>query len=260
MKKILATALLSVCVIGTSSAAYQADGWQWYKDHGYITYDDLDKKYQEPKKTDNNKIQTPVEQLADFKKDYANIQAQAVMDPTPENVAVAMKYRQYMFKKSEEYGVASQQALLMDPTLSSQLDNPTAQIAQQVLSDKKERENDEAIRRVVAKKYGIFFFYMGEDVVSQAMAPALQEFADSYDIPLIGVTMDGVAISAIKDNRMDKGQSQKFDVKAFPAVFIANPTTQKTYPAAYGFISMEQLKKRVYNIVTRYGKDKLDVK
>ena len=256
MKKITIVMIGLMCCT-TSFAEFKAKGWQWYKEVPYIDYSKIHKHYQEAQKTDSNL--KPSQQLKAIQDDYKEVHSYAVMHPEDVQAVAADKaYINYFYDKSLEYSISGKKANLMYPQLSGELKNPTSQLAQQILTQQNQKDQDEAISKAVSHNFGIFWFYKGKDPIAQAMAPSIQQFADEYNISLIGVSMDNTAINAIKNNRSDQGQAKTFDVKAYPAVFLINPDKREYFPVAYGFASIDQIKQSLVNIVTQYGKDKLD--
>ena len=250
--------VLSIMSFASSYASYQAKGWQWYQNAPYIDYDKIHEHYQATQKKDS-KLK-PTQQLKQVQDDYKEVHAYAVMHPQDVQAVAADKaYINYFYDQSEQYGISSQKALLMYPQLSANIKNPMSQIGQQILASQHTKKQDKAISKAVSHNFGMFFFYQGNDPMAQAMAPSLQRFAKEYDIKLIGISEDNIAIGSIHDNRKDKGQSQKLNVGAFPAVFLVNPDKNKSYPIAYGFTSMDEIKNTIVNVVSQYGKVKLDV-
>jgi conjugal transfer pilus assembly protein TraF len=254
------TILVGVSLATSSFAVYKSNGWQWYKEKPLIDYSDVEKHYEKKDSDKEESKLSPTEQMNLFHKEYDNVMNNAYMHPDDKQaVAASMAYRKYTYTMSKKYGNTFKEVLAENPFLSNHLEQPTEQIATQIMREEQSKKEDEAIRRVVSKDYGIFWFYAGQDPMAQAQAKSLQNFADEFDISLIGISMDGIAIKDIKDNRRNKGQAEKFNVKAFPAIFLINPKTEKVHPVSYGFVSIDELKHKIYDVVTRYGKDKLDV-
>lgn len=260
MKKLVFILFLSS--FASCYATYNSQGWQWYN-KGYISYKDLDKKYdpQPQKESDSKKDKKPTEsatkRLAKLQADYKESQAEAVLNPTVENVSKAASMRLYMINKSKDYATSYQKALLQSPELSHQMKFPTQQYARKIYEQEEGKKIDKAIK-LISDKYGLFFFYKGDDPYAAAMAKQIQQLANSYGFVLIGISMDGKKIPKLKDQRVNSGQAEKFGVKAYPALFIADPKAERVYPLSYGFISTSALKKSIYNVATNYGKEKLD--
>ena len=53
-------------------------------------------------------------------------------------------------------------------------------------------------------------------------------------------------------SQRDSGQSVKMGIKHFPALFLVNPKKGEYKPIAYGFITPDDLARRVLNIVSGF--------
>jgi conjugal transfer pilus assembly protein TraF len=250
MSRYILLILLS-CSVGFSEHVSQ--GWAWYNQADYIDYNKLNDKYNKEVKSTKK---TALEKLKEFQKLYENVHAEAVLNPTPTTAAKDLQLRKFMYDKSIDYANASQKALLLHPELSNTLSYPTQQASRVAYYHQQKQQEQLAVEKI-AQKYGLFFFYKGSDALANQQATSLQAFADKNHISLIGVSLDGKYIPSIKNNKVNKGQAEAFKVKGYPAIFIANPTKKRVYPVAYGFIAMDELAQRIYQIATDYGRVKL---
>ncbi len=50
----------------------------------------------------------------------------------------------------------------------------------------------------------------------------------------------------------DAGQAKKMGIKHFPAIYLVEPGTGTYKPLAYGFITQDDLARRVLNVVTDF--------
>jgi conjugal transfer pilus assembly protein TraF len=249
---IFSALLLSV---QSAQAAYKAQGWNWYNTP-YIDYsdDDEDEKPIQP-------VIQPVpisysQQMLDFKKYYKEMQDKAVITQNVEDVAYAAQLRSWMMEQSKSYGRSMEKALMKYPSLSHELKFPTAQVARQVSYHEQQQKINEAIK-LISQHFGLFYFYKGNNLYDQAMAPSVQELADMYGLVLIGFPVDGVALKSIKNNHVYSNQMQALGVKALPALFLVNPKTKQSIPLTYGFVAQDTVKDHFLKVVTDFGKNPL---
>ncbi|MCF6768397.1 type-F conjugative transfer system pilin assembly protein TraF [Thiotrichales bacterium 19S11-10] len=243
---------LSICLSSNLFAAYQSHGWHWYSSD-YIDYSDDEKSIVIKPQVEEKPISYS-QQLEEFRRYYKEVQDKAVITKDVNDVAYAAKLRAWMMKNSIEYGQSFKEALLKYPELSANISNPTAQVARQVAFSEKTKSQDRAIRKL-SKEFGLFFFYRGNNPYAQAMAKSVQEFADLYDIELIGFPVDGYVLSDIKNNKPYTNQMQALGVKALPALFLANPKERKSMPLAYGFVAQDTIKEHFLDLATHFGKE-----
>lgn len=77
-----------------------------------------------------------------------------------------------------------------------------------------------AVRTLADAGWGLFFVYKGSEEIDIALAPSVQQFATQHGIELLGVTLDGVALPAIVQNRQN---DQHINVPFSPALVLVNP-------------------------------------
>ncbi|WP_192484672.1 MULTISPECIES: type-F conjugative transfer system pilin assembly protein TraF [Cysteiniphilum] len=248
--------LLTFSLPQTSLAAtYKAQGWQWYS---VTIEEDEDEEIEE-----NNQLKPMVttteapimmsykDQLKDFQAHYEEAQAKAIITRSKEDVEYAMRLHNFMINSSKQYGVAFQKVLLESPDLSHQVVFPTQDSARMISKAVDSKRRKSAIAEY-AKSYGLFFFYKGEDVYAQGMADSTQSFADTYNISLVGVPVDGKGLKSIHVNLPESGQIKQWGVKALPALFLYHRETQQVQPFHYGFISENQIEEQFLKLATDF--------
>ncbi|MEB5708238.1 conjugal transfer protein TraF [Pantoea anthophila] len=80
----------------------------------------------------------------------------------------------------------------------------------------------------------------------------VKEFSEQYGLTVIPVTVDGRASPDLPDTRQNAGQAEKMKIEHFPAIYLVEPRTKKYQPLAYGFITQDDLARRMLNIVTDF--------
>ena len=181
----------------------------------------------------------------------------AILDRTPESAAKNLYMQDFFYTRSIEYSNAVAQALLMHPSLDTNVTFPAGQQVKSVYYHKREKRENNAINQI-GKKYALYYFYNSQDPYAQAQVESLQRFADEHHLILFGVSMDGKFIKGFDHNIVNSDQAEKFGVQAYPALFISNPKETRFYPIQYGFFSLKQLSERFYNVATKWGKVKLN--
>jgi len=259
-KGVMLFGIFTCVYANTSNDQHVTVGWSWYNQP---TIEDqkpqiIKKDIVKPKVTvttsPTNKYERATKELEAFKKYYKGVHDYAALHPEDvEAVAYDYKLRNYMYDKSMQYEVSHQKAKLQYPSVfDTQVKYPTQSLARSIYKSQKQTNKINSVK-YLAQSYGLFYFYNGNDQLDQTLSKSIQSFADEYHIGLIGISMDGVVLNTIKNNRVNNGEAKAFNVKAYPALFIANPYTHKSQALAYGFISEDELLTRFYNIATNYG-------
>lgn len=232
--------IASACFASNHFLSSAPEGWHW-------------NNVKVPPKPIKNKqtkaaMLTPSERLAEAKKYINNIKAEAVMNPTPENVYRYLVVQQFIMQRSSLFANVAHEVVSTNPSLNYDLKNPTNQLARKAFLNSENTEQRD-LAKVVAKHFGLFFFYRGYNKADIAAASVIQNFADRYGFSLIGIPMDGRAISLIKHNLPDVGQAKALGVKALPALFLVNPVSHEVQVFRYGYPSEDELLSDLTTIV-----------
>ncbi|CAM4390750.1 MAG: hypothetical protein LEGION0398_MBIBDBAK_00167 [Legionellaceae bacterium] len=220
-----------------------AKGWHWY--------DDPAPKKEKIESEVEEKIQTAEETLHAVRAKIKESLAKAILEPTDTNVARYIANQNAMTERAHQFSKAWQKALWQHPELDTSIINPTNSVATKIYHQEKEGNVEKAIR-ALSKQSGLFFFYRSTCPYCQQFAPILKAFGERYGLSIIPITTDGISLPEFPNSLIDKGQSKKFHVEVEPSLFAVNPYTHKAYPIAYGLVTEDNLKQRIYDIATNF--------
>ncbi|PEM34987.1 conjugal transfer protein TraF, partial [Bacillus wiedmannii] len=71
----------------------------------------------------------------------------------------------------------------------------------------KERQAQNAAIRYVNQRYGVFFFYRGNEPLDNKLGEVIKEFSVQYGIPVIPITVDGRVNPDLPESKQDTGQA-----------------------------------------------------
>lgn len=175
----------------------------------------------------------------------------AIMQPSPENAAKYMALQTFWLEQSGRFERSVKKALLLTPELDYNLQhshyNSTVPLQ---LSQIQAKEN--AAIQTLSAQYGLFLFYRGQDPLDNQLATVVRDFAQSHNIALIPVSVDGVRSEALPETRPDTGQVAKMGITHFPALFLVNPQTEAYQPLAYGFMTQDALARRFLDVASDF--------
>ena len=238
--------LLPILFLSTQSLAlgkfYESHekGWHWYDDP-------------EEHETESRAASDPTIQMDALRASVKRALDQAVLNPTVENLRSYKIKQDQITERATVFSQKWQEMLLQYPELDYSVKHPPNDLAKKLESDQRHQQEDVAIAQL-AKNNGIFFFYRSTCPYCKAFAPIVKQFAVTYGIQVIAITTDGISLPEFPNSYVNNGQAQRMGVKVEPALFAVNPKTQKAYPITYGLISMSELKERVLNIATGFGR------
>lgn len=180
-----------------------------------------------------------------------NVMNEAMLSPTPDNIRRYKIVQDWMVNQASRFAANWERVLLENPELDYNLQhsfyNGTANIqyAQQ-------RQKQQAAIRYVNQHYGVFFFYRGNEPLDNRLGSIVNEFSQQYDLPVVAITVDGRLNPDLPDSRRDAGQAARMKIDHFPAIFLVEPLKKKYKPLAYGFITQDDLARRMLNVVTDF--------
>lgn len=105
--------------------------------------------------------------------------------------------------------------------------------------------------KLFSEKYGLFFFYRGNNPLDQTLAPTIEAFSKEHNISLIPISMDGRTLTVFSVSQVNRGQAEKLGVKYFPALILVDPKNKNTTFALW-FISDSELRRRFLQIATNF--------
>lgn len=224
--------------------------WQFYN-LPEKKYDDEKQNRKTPTQPEMTLEEKAMQQMKTIQKKLEESKALAIMNPTPENIAVYKTYQDYFTEKASEFSSQWEKALLKYPHLDYNIKNSHYN-ATAAIKTAKERQTQAQAVKLVNQQYGIFFFYRGGEPLDNQLAKVVKEFSQQYDLAIIPISVDGRNSSEYPNSKKDVGQSVSMNVKYFPAIFLVEPQKGTFKPLSYGFISQDDLARRVLNVVTDF--------
>ncbi|MEF2482208.1 type-F conjugative transfer system pilin assembly protein TraF [Vibrio mimicus] len=243
------TLLASVMLISPAVAKEAPAGWRWYNEPKTAPPAPSTKPAPPPQNSTTT-VLSATEQMAWFHQAFDEVLNDATINPADEEKYLkVMKMKKFIMDKTVQTGMTAKKLLLQYPEYSYVKDHPVEQAARSPYLQRERSKKVAAVQQMKEEGWGFFFVYEGNEPLSQTLAPSMQQFADTYDIELLGLSNDGTFIDHIRQNRHN---DNKVIVPFTPALLLVNPQTAEFKPLAYGFISQNDLLGRFYNVATDY--------
>ena len=221
-----------------------AEGWHWYKEQEEKAEEDVSSIIANNPVKQMNAIKAAVELALD----------RAILHPTETNVKNYIELQNRVSNQASLFADLWRKVLYSNPQLNYSLIHPTNNVAKQVDLDIQKQQEDDAIAKL-ASESGLFFFYSGSCVYCRKFAPILKDFATTYKIEVIPISVDGGVLPEFPNAKQDQGQSRLFNVTVEPSLFAVNPYTGKAYPVSHGLVSQDFLRKRILDIAKDFRSD-----
>lgn len=247
---------LSVCLLllSFSSIAKIDDGYHYSPAVGWHWYNEPAPQQEAPEEQQSqSKPPSAVETMQKIKALGDELRNAAVLDPkSPEKVARWIAFQNYWSDNASQFSATWQKVLLLKPELDYN-NRHSHYNATATLSYANERKAQATAIKAVNERYGVFFFYRGKVPLDNKLAQVVREFAQQYQMAVMPISVDGVITPELPNSQKDRGQAEKMQIRYFPALFLVDPSTGSYHPLAYGFISQDDLAKRLLNRVTDFA-------
>lgn len=251
MKVIIIYVLGLSCLQAQSFYTDKSRGWHWYE---YIPVEqDIKQEEKKPEAASPTVVvKTPAEVMASYRKELENKLAKAWINPTPQNIQNYQVMQKDMMDRSQAFSKGWMQNVFANPDLDHTLVSPVNQKARHLHLDQQKERIKQTIQEL-RHTYGLFFFFSTNCRYCHEFAPIVKAFSENYGWEVLAISVDGGTLEAFPQAVADNGLMEAWGVKALPALFAVNPTTEETIPLAYGMVSLDQIENRLMTLVETKG-------
>ncbi|EAT2607607.1 type-F conjugative transfer system pilin assembly protein TraF [Salmonella enterica] len=224
------------------------EGWQWYNPNA-----GEEEPVPVPPPTPQERLagMTPTEQKKVLQQATREALDTAILYPSPENFRRFMTLQNFWTDRATDFTQTSKLARLKYPELDYNVKRShyNGSVEARLTEEKKVQS---AVIRQVAQRYGLFFFYRGNNAVDNLMAGVIRAFCEDRGITLMAVSVDGKISDQLPQSRPDSGQAEQMRVTHFPATFLVDPKTHQWQPLAWGFMSHDDLDNQMVSVLTQF--------
>ncbi|EFN0530624.1 type-F conjugative transfer system pilin assembly protein TraF [Escherichia coli] len=249
---LLATASLHAAPDDVLTPNYaREEGWQWYNPNAEDTESGAT---QVPTLQERLVSMTPSEQKKVLQQATREALDTAILYPSAENFRRFMILQNFWTDRATDFTQTSKLARLKYPELDYNVKRSHYNGSVEARLTE-ERKVQNAVIRQVAQRYGLFFFYRGNNAIDNLMAGVIRAFCEERGISLMAVSVDGKISDQLPQSRPDSGQAEQMRATHFPATFLVDPKTHQWQPLAWGFMSHDDLDRQMVNVLTHFKPD-----
>jgi conjugal transfer pilus assembly protein TraF len=241
-----------------------SEGWAWGNDP--TIQEKKNKKLKVPKKPEiktaqpvpsaptylfppiNKAIEDPQEEMKRVRNIIEKAYFRATLQPTRENIKKFMQIQHQMTEQSGVYAQVAKRTVWQTPELDYTLQRPTSQTALNVWSESYRQDRKKQLK-IIAKEYGMYFFFSKNCPYCQRFAPMIKRFSQQYNFHVLPFTLDGGGLPDYPNPAYDLRLAKKLNVKSTPAIYLVNPSKGKVHPIAFSLISLLELEERIYKLL-----------
>ena len=180
------------------------------------------------------------------------LKAQAILDPTPENVTAYIRFQREQLDRASLFSDVWQRALWQDPALDYTLERPVGALAKRQWQDARAAERDVVMARL-SERYGLFYFFAQTCGACEVMSPIVKSVAERWRITVRAISTDGGPSRHFPNYTVENGQRPRMGLEPgiTPAVVLWDSETRRPIPIGYGVLSADELQDRIYLLTTR---------
>lgn len=256
MKKIIFYLnLIFICSYSHAEEVYpfpdESKGFHWYNDP--ITVDE--KKESQKNLSSKDITRKNAKKIIDaIREDMDKAKALAILYPSTKNIANYRKYQDLVSELSTNFASQWKRTLLEYPEFDYNLRYSHYNNVASITAKQDKEKRFKAILDLTSK-YGLFFFYRGENDLDKQFSGVVRQFSITYKIPIVAVSVDREISPYFPLTKANKGVVENLNVKNFPAIFLVEPRKKEVKPLSYGFMSLTDLEKRFLDVSTNFKAD-----
>ena len=248
--------LIFICSYSHAEEVYpfpdEPKGFHWYNDP--ITIDEKEEPKQTTLSSQNITKKNAKKIIEAIREDMDKAKALAILYPTTKNIANYRKYQDLITELSTNFASQWKRTLLEYPEFDYNLRYSHYNNVASVTAKQDKQKRFKAISDLTSK-YGLFFFYRGENDLDKQFSGVVRQFSITYNIPIVAVSVDKEISPYFPLTKTDRGIVEKLNVKNFPAIFLVEPREKEVKPLSYGFMSLVDLEKRFLDVSTNFKAD-----
>lgn len=219
----------------------KCEGWAYFED--LATPESLEEKPVEPQKE-------PSELLEQSKKEMENSFAQAVLDPTEENIFLYLELQNRWLKRAGKVSQIWAKVVLQNPELDNSIGGlPTSSYGVKFYHRQKDLEKKEMVKRL-SESHSLICFYEGKNEASKELAKVIKLFSKKHDWTVQPISVDGVMVKEFPSSSLDQGLKDLLGVDCYPSVWVVEPDGESAKPVGFGLVSVDMIEE---NISIQYG-------
>lgn len=206
-------------------------GWYYYATPPIIESEEI---------YNNTQFSSYKQLLDEAKKEYEELEAAAIINPSQENIQAYRQAMQLVSDKTARLAMLTATQNWQDPT--SRISNIAVNGSglQQDL-DKARQENED-----IVKNYGLFYFISSDCKYCFVEANELKRIEQTYGINIVAVSMDDSTLPQYPTPLKDNGFSANLGVSRAGALVAFDVTKNKAVVLGYGYLHYDEIMSRIH--------------
>jgi conjugal transfer pilus assembly protein TraF len=223
--------------------------FNWYCDDVKVVEKKKPKAKEPKKEIPTEKVEAKAPELAEFKRiqqRLVDLREIAYVNPTKANIYNYIEYQNVITTKAAVFADTWKRVQWLKPELDYSQKHPTAAMAKAAKNKMVNEKKAYNLEKLKAEGYGIFFFYKSNCEYCHQMQYPLQLLVKRTGMDVMSISTDGVLLEKFPNSVADSGQAKNLNVVQTPTLMLVNTITKDIQPIATGWVSYQELEKRIY--------------
>ena len=192
------------------------------------------------------------EELDAITGELRELKAQAILHPTPENVAAYIRFQRAQLDRASLFSDVWQRAIWQDPELDYTLQRPVSTLGKMQWQDARSAERNATMAQL-SERYGLFYFFAQSCGACEVMSPIVQSVASTWHIAVRAISTDGGPSRHFPNYTVETNQRTRMGLepKVTPAVVLWDALKGQAIPIGYGVMSADELQDRIYLLTSK---------
>ena len=191
--------------------------------------------------------QSATERIEAMRKALEEARAEAILNPTTENVTAYLRLQQETLQRAATFSDAFRRTVWATPELDYTLRRPVGALAKQVWSDGRRQARDAALARL-GERYGLIYLGHAGCAGCKVFGPLLRAFAERHGLDVLAVSLTGEALEGWPEAVADNGRAARLGLgnAPVPALVLFDTATKRVVPVGFGVMAEDQMAERIY--------------
>ena len=197
--------------------------------------------------------QSASERIEAMRKALEEARAEAILDPTTENVTTYLRLQQETLQRAATFSDAFRRTVWATPELDYTLRRPVGALAKQVWSDERREARDAALARL-GERYGLIYLGHAGCAGCRVFGPLLRAFSLRHGLDVLAVSLTGEALEGWPEAVPDNGRASRLGLGGgpgrspapVPALVLFDTATRRAIPVGFGVMAEDEMAERIF--------------
>ena len=219
-------------------------GWHFYCDRQDRNEERGVPQPAPPSVTDDR---SATERIAEMRRALQEARAEAILNPTTENVTAYLRLQQETLQRAAAFSDAFRRTVWATPELDYTLRRPVGALAKQVWSDERRVDRNRALARL-GERYGLIYLGHAGCAGCKVFGPLLRAFARRHGLDVLAVSLSGEALEGWPEAVADNGRAARLGLgnAPVPALVLFDTVTKRVLPVGFGVMAEDQMADRIF--------------